>query len=340
MQTLSRRSALSMFGLAAAATALPAGRHAALANGPASNPEPKQGAGFYKFKIGSGASAVECYSIGDAQARIPSYPLWGENASEAEVGSLLDSYYIPKPPEPIHVHFNVLMFKVGSEVWLVDTGNGPRTPDAGGDGMLLGTLASMGISPEDVGGIIITHMHGDHIDGLLTRDGAIAFPKAKFFLNKTERDFWKDNPDLSKSNLDAGWKQGMITNAQKVLGLLEKTNRLEIVGDTDEITTGVRVRKTGGHTKGHQTVEIERAGRKFVMLADAVHHYVMSFRKPEWHVKFDYDAEEGAATRRRVLEQIASERTLVMCYHTPWPGVGQVRARDGAFDWLPVAWEW
>jgi glyoxylase-like metal-dependent hydrolase (beta-lactamase superfamily II) len=331
-----------MFGLAAAATALPQDSRAALA-APAPSAhdhEPRQGAGFYKFKVGAGASAVECYSIGDSQARIPSFPLWGENASEAEVGKVLDEAYIEAPPAPILVHFNVLMFKVGSEVWLVDSGNGPRTPDAGGDGMLLGTLASLGVLPSDVGGIIISHMHGDHIDGLLSRDGELAFPKAKFFLNKTERDFWKDNPDLSKTTLDAGWKQGMIANAQKVLALLEKSNRLEIVGDSDELTTGVRVRKTGGHTPGHQTVEIERAGRKFVMLADAVHHFVMSFRRPEWHVKFDYDAQVGATTRRKVLDQIASERTLVMCYHTPWPGVGRVRARDGAFDWLPASWEW
>jgi glyoxylase-like metal-dependent hydrolase (beta-lactamase superfamily II) len=283
---------------------------------------------------------VDCFSIGDAQARIPSYPLWGENASEGDVGALLSDYRIDAPPAPMLVHFNVLMFKVGSEVWLVDAGNGPRTPDAGGDGMLLATLARLGIQPADVGGIIISHMHGDHIDGLLTREGEVAFTNAKFFVNKTERDFWKDNPDLSKTNLDPGWKQGMIAGTQKVLALLEKTNRVQLVGDNDEVTTGVRVRKTGGHTPGHQTVEIERAGRKFVMLADAVHHYVMSFRRPEWHVRFDYDAQVGANTRRKVLDQIAGDRSLVMCYHTPWPGVGHVRARDGAFDWLPVAWEW
>jgi len=301
---------------------------------------PTQGAGFYNFKVGAGASAVDCYAIGDAQGRLPSYPLWGENSSEADVAAILTDHFVDAPPDPVLVHFNVLMFKVGSEVWLVDTGNGPRTPDAGGDGRLMGTLERLGIMPADVAGIIITHMHGDHVDGLFTRDGQLAFPKAKIFLNKTERDFWKDNPDMSKTNLDPSWKTGMIAKSQKTLSELEKSNRLQIVGDNDELTTGVRVRKTGGHTPGHLTVEIERAGKKFVMLADAVHHFVMSFRRPEWHVRFDYDAQVGSDTRRKVLDRIASERSLVMCYHTPWPGVGHVRAREGAFDWMPVAWEW
>jgi glyoxylase-like metal-dependent hydrolase (beta-lactamase superfamily II) len=333
---LTRRHAL--LGLGAAAGSLALGSRGSAAGSPAAQPgmpstPPQNGSGFYRFKVGD----VQCYSIGDSQARLPSYPLWGENASQEAVEAALRAAALP-PAEPMLMHFNVLYFKIGSEHWLVDAGNGPSE---GNPGQLLRHLATLGVKPEDINGIVLSHLHGDHFAGLFTKDEKLAFPNAKYFLNKTERDFWSGPaPDLSKSNLNADWKKSGIAAAAKTIAALQASGKLEIVDDGAKLSTGLFVRQTGGHTPGHQTLVIDSGGQKFEMLVDAVHHYVLSFRHPEWHVHFDFDAKEGARIRRSVMQRVAADQSLVMCYHTPWPGVGRVKPRDDAFEWLPVPWEW
>lgn len=325
---------MTALGVAGASLALTKSAIAAAPAAPqqTSAAEPQQGHGFYRFQVGTGDAAIKCYSIGDGQGQMPPFPLWGSNATQADVDNLLDSYVLPKAQ--VLMHFNVLCFKIGSETWLVDAGNGGR------NGKLMTHLATLGIKPADVSGIVVSHMHGDHFNGLFDEAGNLAFPNAKHFINKTEKEFWSGSPDLSKCKLPEDNKKGAIERAAKAIASLEKSGKLQVVGDGDTLTTGVTVKQTGGHTPGHQTVTLESGGDKFTMLVDAVHHYVLSFGKPDWHLAFDYDAEVGAKTRRKVLEGIASDRTLVMGYHTPWPGIGHVRARDGGFEWLPVPWSW
>ncbi len=300
----------------------------------AATTDPQQGSGFYRFQVGTGENAIKCFSIGDGQGQMPPYPIWGSNATQGEVEDVLDSYVLSK--SQVLMHFNVLCFKVGSETWLVDAGNGPGQRG----GKLMTHLATLGIKPADVSGIVVSHLHGDHFGGFFDGEGNLAFPNAKYFINKAEKEFWGGSPDLSKCKLPEESKKGAIERAAKTIASIEKSGKLQVVGDGDTLTTGVSVTQTGGHTPGHQTVTLESGVDKFTMLVDAVHHYVLSFGKPEWHLAFDYDAEAGAKTRRKVLEGIAADRTLVMGYHTPWPGVGHVRARDGGFEWLPVPWSW
>lgn len=341
MSVLTRRAALSAFGLAGVSLAI---ARPAKAGGPVAAPkagpvEPgensaQQGNGFYRFQVGSGAGALTCYSIGDGQGTMSPYPFWGSNASQTEVESLLESFVLPT--SQVLMHFNVLCFKVGSETWLVDAGNGSGKRG----GKLLTHLATLGIKPTDVSGIVVSHLHGDHFGGFFDDDGNLVFSNAKYFINKDEKEFWGGSPDMSKCKLSEEGRKGMAERAAKTLSSLEKSGKLQVVGDGDTLTTGVSVRKSGGHTPGHQTVTLESGGDKFTMLVDAAHHFVMSFGKPDWHLAFDYDAEVGARTRRKVLEGIAADKTLVMGYHTPWPGVGHVRPMDSGFEWLPVPWSW
>ena len=339
MQQLTRRGAISAIGLAGVSVAFAKGAKAASVAAPAVLPQgvggdAQQGSGFYRFQVGGGEKAIACYSIGDGQGQMPPFPIWGSNASQGEVESVLESFVLPK--SPVLMHFNVLCFRVGNETWLVDAGNGPGPRG----GKLMTHLATLGIKPGDVSGIVVSHLHGDHFGGFFDEAGGLAFPNAKYFINKAEKEFWGGSPDLSKCKLPEDNKKGAAERAAKTIVSLEKSGKLQVVGDGDTLTTGVTVKQTGGHTPGHQTVTIESGGDKFTMLVDAAHHFALSFGKPDWHLAFDYDAEVGARTRRKVLEGIAAGRTLVMGYHTPWPGIGHVRARDGGFEWLPVPWSW
>ena len=338
MSGVRRREALFGLGALAASAAFmrggaaavqPAGDKAVMQTKPAEKPQ--QGAGFYRFKVGE----VECYSIGDSQARMDPFPLWGENASEEAVAAALRASALPAKQNLMH--FNVLLMKTGNETWLVDAGNGPARAEPG---MLMKHLGTLGVKAEDVSGIVLSHLHGDHFAGLMDKDGKLVFTNAKYFLNATECEFWSRTPDLSKTNLNVDWKKGMIEGAQKTLIALEASGKLNMVDDGAKLTSGISVKKTGGHTPGHQTVVVESGGKRFEMLADAVHHYVLSFQHPEWHLHFDYDAKEGARARREVLSRVASDESLVMCYHTPWPGVGRVIREGDGFAWMPTVWEW
>jgi glyoxylase-like metal-dependent hydrolase (beta-lactamase superfamily II) len=335
MTRITRRDAV--VGLSALAASAALNPRAAAASTPAGAgnearaDEPQNGSGFYRFKVGS----VECFSIGDSQGRMPSFPLWGQNASEQAVHDALKPYHIK--PDAMLVHFNVLLLKVGAERWLVDAGNG-----SGGNrqGQLPRHLGTLGVTPADISGVIISHVHGDHYNGLTDEAGNLLFTNARYLVNKTEHDFWTGSPDLSGTTLSPEWKQNMTVGAAKILAALEASGRLELVDDGASVTTGVSVRQTGGHTPGHQVAAVESAGERFEMIADAVHHFVLSFRHPEWHVQFDYDVKEGARVRRRNLERLAADGLLVMGYHTPWPGVGRVRTEGDGFAWLPSPWEW
>lgn len=331
MTQLRRREALLGFGALAAGAALVGNcsRSLAAPQAAATDDEPQQGAGFYRFKVGD----VSCFSIGDGQFKMDPYPLWGENASDEAVTAALRANALA--PKQNMMHVNVLMMRVDGKVWLVDTGNG-----TGGQGMLMRHLATLGVRAEDVEGLVLTHLHGDHFGGLTGNDGQLAFPKATIYLNRIERDFWAGSPDLSNTKLGDDWKKGMVAGAQKTISLLEQSKRLQLVDDGAKLTTGLSVKHTGGHTPGHQTVIVESSGQRFEMLADSVHHHVLSFQQPEWHLMFDYDAKEGAKARRATLERVAGDQSLVMCYHTPWPGVGRVVMMNDAFRWVPSPWEW
>lgn len=333
--SVSRREALlgiGGLGVAGALT-LAGGQSAAFGrqtSASAGSATPQQGAGFYRFRLGD----VECFSIGDSQGRLPAFPLWGENAGEAAVNAALKARAVP--PGLMLMHFNVLVIRVGGETWLVDAGNGPS-----GDrpGQLLTHLATLGIKPEAVTGVILSHLHGDHFAGLFTADNRLTFPNARYLLNKLERDFWT-TPDLSKTNLPEAFKKNMTEGAGKALAALTASKKLEIIQGDMKVSGGLSVRHTGGHTPGHQTVVVEGGGQRLDMIVDAVHHFVLSFRNPDWHAQFDVDAKQGAAVRRATLQRLASDGTLVMGYHTPWPGLGNVLPDGDGFAWQPAQWEW
>ncbi len=330
MNALTRREALAGIGtLAISATA---SRALAQQDAPTSAPAAAQnGAGFYRFRVGQ----IECYSIGDSQGRLPAYPYWGENASEEAVTAALRTALIQ--PDAMLINFSPLLFKIGSEWWLVDAGNGgnPTNP-----GQLLRHLGTIGVKPADITGVVLSHLHFDHFQGLFDAADKLVFANAKYFVNKVEHDFWSGKPDLSRSSMSEQFKQLITNSTAKALAALTASGKLQIVGDGEKLSTGLSVHRSGGHTPGHQTVALESGGEKFEMLVDVAHHHIMSMRHPDWHVQFDFDPREGARVRRATLERVSREQTKVMLYHTPWPGIGYVMPDRDAYAWLPVAWEW
>jgi glyoxylase-like metal-dependent hydrolase (beta-lactamase superfamily II) len=333
----SRREVL----LGGGAIALAAASAGARAHQPEGKPQPattpaaaaQQGAGFYRFMVGS----IECFAIGDAgmPGQGSAYPTFGVNATQKEVDALTEANFIP--PSGGYSYFNVLLLRSGREVTLVDTGFGTLAGPAGG--WLTRTMGTLGVMPADVTSIIFSHLHPDHFGGYTLQDGTRRFPSAKVFLHEREHAFWSgDAPDLSKNGVDATMRTQMVGGAKSTLKAIG--DALTLTKQGSEVHSGVTIEEAFGHTPGHQMVRVASGNDQMLMMADLTHHFAISFQRPQWHVAYDTDPAVGATTRRSTLERLASERTLVMGYHTPWPGLGHVRKIGDAFEWTPSAWRW
>jgi glyoxylase-like metal-dependent hydrolase (beta-lactamase superfamily II) len=217
------------------------------------------------------------------------------------------------PTDAAQFFFTPTVVNTGSEVVLFDTGlNGAATVAA---------LGAAGYSADQVDKVVLTHMHGDHIGGLMT-DGAPTFANAAYVTGQAEFDAWTG----------AG-NEGFDT---MVRPLAEK---MTFLADGGSVAGGVTAMAAFGHTPGHMTYMIESEGQQILLGADFANHYVWSLAHPDWEVKFDRDKEAAAATRRRILGMLAADRIALIGYHMPWPGVGYVETRGDGFHYVPHTYQ-
>ena len=255
------------------------------------------------------------------------YPTFGANQPAEEVAALLEANFLPA--DRFVNGFTPTLVNTGSELILFDTGIGEGGRE-GGLGQTRGQLETSGYKPEDVTIVVITHFHGDHIGGL-TEGGQPAFPNARYVTGQAEYDFWTAPERMSGATENAA-----KTVEAKVKPFAEKTT---FIGDGDDVVTGVTGMAAPGHTPGHMIFRLQSGGRQLGLTADTANHYVASIQRPDWHVAFDTDKDQGAATRQKVLGMIADEKLPFIGYHMPWPSLGYVERMDGGFRWVAASYQ-
>lgn len=226
---------------------------------------------------------------------------------------------------------NVAVIRSGSEVILVDTGAGPDfMPTLG---KLAERLESAGIKPESVTKVVFTHAHADHLWGVIDPlGGETLFEKAEHLISAAERDFWiKD--DVATSVPDAF--RGMAVGTNRRLKTIAA--RLKPVAPGSEITSGVQILDTAGHTPGHISLLVKSGSEQLLVGGDVLSQSVVSFAEPGWRWGPDMEPEKAIAARRRTLEQLASEKIRLLGYHLPWPGLGRVERAGNAFRFVSEA---
>jgi glyoxylase-like metal-dependent hydrolase (beta-lactamase superfamily II) len=296
--------------------------------------ESLNGNGFYRFKIGDFQATV----ISDGFGLIPVGPIFARNASEAELAPVLKANFM----EPvIQATNNPLVVDTGRERILVDTGFGEKIgPPFGSFPGLEANLRRAGITLESIDLVVISHCHLDHIGGLVTKSGALAFPKAQFVFVDTEWDYWTGNryeSDVNSSRMPDPFKQATIAAAEN---LPPVADRSRLVKPGGEITSGVHYIAAPGHSPSHAAILFTSGEEQFMHMGDIAHSPVTSLQHPEWTPVFDYDPAQAIKSRKAILDRVATDGIMAMGYHFPFPAIGHVVRLGPAYHWEAAQWTW
>lgn len=281
--------------------------------------------GFRKQKLGD----MEIIALNDGIARRALAAEFVRNAPLTEVQALLKSQNLPT--EYIDVPFTAFMIVAGSRRILIDTGfadnGGPTT------GRLVANLNAAGFKVEDIDTVILSHYHGDHINGVRNKAGQLVFPKAKLMVPSVEHAFWMDDARMAAA---PEAMRGAFQGVRRIFNGLP-ADQLVQFEPGKEVLPGITSVAAFGHTPGHTLFRVESKGEKFAYLADLTNIPELFARNPDWAVQFDMNAEAARETRRKMFEMVVNEKMLAGGFHFPFPAFGRVEKLGNGYDFKPVA---
>ena len=296
---------------------------AATASPPAASSTPApaaQGDAVKAFRIGE----LDAMALRDGALQFPNdNQVFGVGHTPDEVASILTA--AGAPTDELHFSLQPLLVKTTDRVLLFDTGAGTNFgPSAG---RLLTVMADAKVDPRSVTDIFISHVHGDHVGGLVDAAGALAFPAAAIHMSEPEWAFLHGMNDETARNV--GIKQ--YTPFMSAI-----TPKVAAFAPGSEIIPGVvKAIEIKGHTPGHSGYLITSGESSLLYVGDAMHHYLISVQKPDWTNSFDADTELAAASRSALLALSATNGQRLYVVHFPFPGIGQIEQRAEGFVWVP-----
>ncbi|WP_395320988.1 MBL fold metallo-hydrolase [Variovorax sp. UC74_104] len=284
-----------------------------------------QAPGFYRMMLGD----FEVTALFDGTLDLEPKKLL-TNTTQAQVGKLLDRGF-EKDAVPTSV--NGYLINTGSKLVLVDTGAGGLFGPTLGN--LQANLKAAGYQPEQVDDVLITHMHGDHVGGLV-QDGKLVFPNATIHAGQEDADFWLNKANLEKASAEM---KGFFQGAMASLNPYVEAGKFKGMKGGTELAPGIKAVPAHGHTPGHNIYVVESKGQKLVLWGDLMHVAAVQFAQPQITISFDVDSKPAAAERKKAYADAAKGRYLVGSAHLPFPGLGHVRAEGKGYVWVPVDYQ-
>ena len=262
---------------------------------------------------------VQIDTLSDGMLTLPGDFILG-GMPQDEMKAIVAKYGLPT--DRLTPPCNVTLLRDGTNTVLFDVGSGPDfMPTAG---KLLEAFEALGLTPDDVTHVLFTHAHPDHIWGLLDDFDEPLFANAEYMIGAAEFDYWM-NPDTVTTIGEA--RTTFAVGAQRRLAVIADTVRK--VADGQDVLPGITARLTPGHTPGHIVWQVAGGSDRVMVVGDAIGNHHVAFERPDWASGSDQDPETAAASRRRLLEELATDGVPLIGYHLPGGGIGRAE-RDGS----------
>ena len=323
--TSTRRTFLA----AAAAAPLAAGLLPAVARAGSghSHSAAQQVAGIQRRKVGEATvTALLDGYLDVAPALMSSYDAEAAGQSLARYGQTMQ-------PDGLRIPVNGYLIEAGGKKTLIDTGTADLfAPTLGSLGA---NLAAAGVRPDDIDQVILTHMHVDHVGGLIDANGAAAFPNAELVVAQTEWDFWYSD----EMRTAAGEGAAAFFQAARMT-TTPYQDRLKLVSGEADLGGGLSTQALPGHTPGHQGVLLNSGNDSLLFWGDIIHMTAIQFAFPDVTLAFDTDAEVTKATRAKMLDMAAADGLRVTGAHLDFPGFGTVLREGDAYRFQAAPWDY
>ncbi|KVM07755.1 MBL fold metallo-hydrolase [Burkholderia ubonensis] len=279
----------------------------------------------YATRVGD----IDVLVISDGAIAIPNSIL-GTNVAPADRDIALHDKLMP---DPLDWGLNVLVVRSGGRTILIDAGIGSESSSATRAGRLALRLEGACIEPESITDVIATHIHFDHIGGLIDeRLRSRMRPDLRVHVSGTDVEFFK-SPDFSH-NTFGGVQDIIRSSATKFLDAYK--SELRPFAKEHEVAPGVVVTLTGGHTPGHSIVRVSSGGQRLTFAGDVV--VPLGVEYPEWANAFDHLPEDATGIRVGLLREAAKTGELFLASHLSFPALGRVAAAGKSFKYVPVNW--
>lgn len=277
--------------------------------------------GFFRIMLGE----FEVTAINDGTSKLPVDQLLNQPAHKTHA-TLAHSFLTV----PLETSINAYVINTGDKLILIDAGGGAfMGPTLG---KLVSNLQASGYEPDQIDDIYITHLHPDHVGGLVS-ENALAFPNAVIHVDKKDADFW-----LSEDNLNNAPEENKASFEAAIAALTpyQAAGKFAPFQHNTQLTPGIKAISTYGHTVGHTVYEVESQGQKLWLIGDLIHVAAVQLDHPKVTIAFDTDQKKAAAQREKIFKKAAKKGILIGAAHIQFPGLGHLRKKGHSYEWIPV----
>ncbi len=273
--------------------------------------------GYYTYKVGD----IEVTSIYDGIWQNDGFGGVAKDVSEDQVKAALSK--AGQTTDYVPIEFALTVVKTGGKTILLDAGTGGQLAPTAGNASKKG-FAAAGFTPDKVDQVIISHMHPDHIFGLMEKDtNEQLFPNAEILVGETEYKFWTDPAIIEKL---PERRKGL---AKRIQATFPKWKNVTLFNGDKDLAPGLRAIDSRGHTPGHVSFHISSGNDELLLIGDAIIVPVLFLANLDWQPNFDSDKEKASATRKAIVEQAISDNLTIGGYHFGFPNAGKIE-KDGA----------